>query len=162
VRTSPELLARIILGGHMTDASAKKSEFAAATITNGGLRLFGPDVEMIFASHHKTFDAMMQVNRVTLDGVQAIWCRQLDFIQQTVEGLTTLAREVAQPSSPLNQKLANHAEFSKRALEKNVTNARALTELATKAASDAMNIMNQRFHEGLGEMRHWRESTIVQ
>jgi phasin family protein len=141
----------------MTDASAKKSEFAAPTIANGGLGLFGPDVEMIFASHHKNFEAMMQVNRVTLEGIQAIWCRQLDFIQQTVEGLTTLAREVAQPSGPLNQKVAEHAEFSKRALEKNVTNARALTELATKATSDAMNIMNQRFHEGLGEMRHWRE-----
>ena len=63
----------------MTDASAKKSEFATP-IANGGLRLFGPDVEMIFASHHKNFDAMMQVNRVALDGVQAIWCRQLDFI----------------------------------------------------------------------------------
>ena len=141
----------------MTDASAKKSEFGASTVANGGLQLFGPDVEMIFASHHKNFEAMMQANRVTLDGVQAIWCRQLDFIQHTAEGLTTLAREVAQPSSPLNQKFAKHAEFSKRALEENVTNARGLSELATKAASDAMNIMNQRFHEGLGEMRHWRE-----
>jgi hypothetical protein len=98
------------LEGHMTDASAKKSEFGASTVANGGLRLFGPDVEMIFASHHKNFEAMMQANRVTLDGVQAIWCRQLDFIQQTVEGLTTLAREVAQPSSltesELSQKVA--------------------------------------------------------
>ena len=49
----------------MTDASARKSELAAATIANDGLRPFGPDVEMIFASHHKNFEAMMQVNRVT-------------------------------------------------------------------------------------------------
>jgi phasin family protein len=39
---------------------------------------------------------------------------------------------------------------------KTLTNARELTELASKATSDAMNVINQRFGEGLGEMRRSR------
>jgi phasin family protein len=51
----------------------------------------------------------------------------------------------------LNEKFAKHAEYSKQAFEKNLANARELTEIATKATSDAANIINRRFCEGLGE-----------
>jgi phasin family protein len=140
----------------MADASANQSEFAAPNSANGGLQLSGSEVEMMFASHHKNTEAMMQASRLALDGVQAIWRRQLDFIHEALEGLTTLAGDFARPPGPLNQKFAKHADYSRRALEKNLTNARELTELATKATSDAMNIISQRFHEGLDEMRRSR------
>jgi phasin family protein len=111
---------------------------------------------MMFASHHKNTEAMMQASRLALDGVQAIWRRQWDFIGEAVEGLTTLAGDFAQPLDPLNQKVAKHADYSRRAIQKNLANARDLTELATRATGDAMNILNQRFREGLDEMRRLR------
>jgi phasin family protein len=131
----------------MADAGAKSSELVALNTANSGLQLSGPESEMMFASQYKNVEAVMQANQLALAGVQAIWRRQLDFIQEAVEGL---------PPGPLNEKFAKHAEYSKRALEKSLANARELTELATKATTDAMNIINQRFCEGLGEMGRTR------
>lgn len=139
----------------MADADAKTNEFAVPNNANKGLPLCGPDVQTIFSIHYKNVDAVMRANRLALDGVQAIWRRQLDFIQEAVEGLSTLAGDFAQPSAPLN--LAKHADYSKRVLAKTLMNARELTELASKATSDAMNVINHRFGEGLGEMRRSRE-----
>ena len=121
-----------------------------------GLQFSGPDVETMFAGQHKNVEAMMQANRLALGGVEAIWRRQLDFIQEAVEGLTTLVGHCAQPPGSLKEKFAKHAEYSKRAVEKNFAIARELTGLATKATTDAMNIIKQRFCEGLGEMARSR------
>jgi phasin family protein len=113
------------------------------------------DVETILASHHKNVAAMMRANRYTLDGFQAIWRRQLDFIQEAAGGLAALAGDFTQPATALD--VVKHADYSKRALEKNLTTAREVTELASKATGDAMNVINQRFCEGLGEMSRSRE-----
>ena len=145
----------------MTDAGAKKSEFTALNRANSGLPLSGPEVGAMLASQRKNVEAMMQANRVALDGVQAIWRRQLDFIQEAVAGLTTHVGDLAPPSGPLNEKLAKHVEYSKQAFERSLGNARELTELATEATNESMNTVSQRFYEGLGEMRLSLESGTV-
>jgi phasin family protein len=141
----------------MADAGAKKSEFVAPNRANNGVQFSGPEVKKMFASQRKNLEAMVQANRLAFDGVQTVWRRQLDFIQEAVEGLTTFVGDFLPPPGPLNEKFAKHAEYSKQAFEKNLANARELTELATKATSDAMNIINQRFCEGLGEVRRTQE-----
>jgi phasin family protein len=124
----------------MVDASAKKSEFVAP---NGAL----------FASQRKNVEAMMQANWSAIVGAQAIWLRQLDFVQEAVNGLTTLIGEVMRRPGPLNEKLAKHAEYSKQSLDRSLANARELAELATEATNESMNAVSQRFYEGLGEIR---------
>ena len=136
----------------MADTSAKKSGFMVFSTANNGLPFSGPEVETIFASQRKNAEAIMQAIRLAFDGVQAVWLRQLDFVQEAVEGLTTHVGDIAPPSGLLNEKLAKHAEYSKQVIGKNLANARELTEIATKATSDATNIFNQRFYEGLDEV----------
>jgi len=136
----------------MADTSAKKSGFMVFSTANNGLPFSGPEVETIFASQRKNAEAIMQAIRLAFDGVQAVWLRQLDFVQEAVEGLTTHVGDIAPPSGALNEKLAKHAEYSKQVFGKNLANARELTEIVTKATSDATNIFNQRFYEGLDEV----------
>ncbi len=136
----------------MADTSAKKSGFMVFSTANNGLPFSGPEVETIFASQRKNAEAIMQAIRLAFDGVQAVWLRQLDFVQEAVEGLTTHVGDIAPPSGPLNEKLAKHAEYSRQVFGKNLANARELTEIVTKATSDATNIFNQRFYEGLDEV----------
>jgi phasin family protein len=136
----------------MADAGVTKSGFMVFSMANNGLPFSGPEVETIFASQRKNVEAIMQANRLAFDGVQAVWLRQLGFIQEAVEGFATHVGDLAPSSSPLNKKLAKHADYSKQAFEKNLANARELTEIATKATSDATNIINQRFCEGLDEV----------
>jgi phasin family protein len=132
----------------MVDAGAKKTEFVAP---NGAL----------FASQRKNVEAMMQANWAAIVGAQAIWLRQLDFIQEAVNGLTTLVGDITRRPGPLNEKLAKHVEYSKQAFERNLGNARELTELATEATNESINTVSQRFYEGLGEMRLSLESGTV-
>jgi phasin family protein len=141
----------------MADAGAKKSEFVAPNRANNGLRFSGPEVERVFASQRRNVEAMMQANRLALDGVQAVWRRQLDFIQKAIEGLTALFDNLAAKPGPMNERFAKHAEYSKQAFERNLANTRELTELATKASSDAINIINQRFCKSLDEVRSTQE-----
>jgi phasin family protein len=141
----------------MADAGAEKSRFVAPNSTNNGLQFFGPEIETMFASQRKNVEAMMQANRLALDGVQAVWRRQLDFIQEAVEGLTTHVGDLAPPSRPMNEKLAKHAEYSKRAFENNLANACELTEIATKVTTDAANVINKRICESLDEVPYLRK-----
>jgi phasin family protein len=143
------LLARIIFGGNMADAGGNRA--------NKVFQFFGPDVKTVFASQHKNVEAMMEANRLALDGVQAVWRRQLDFIQKAIEGLTALFDDLAAKPGPMNERFAKHAEYSKQAFERNLANTRELTELATKASSDAINIINQRFCKSLDEVRSTQE-----
>jgi phasin family protein len=99
----------------------------------------------------------MQANRLAFDGVQAVWLRQLGFIQEAVEGLTAHVGDLGPSSGPLNEKFAKHADYSKQAVEKNLANARELTEIATKVTTDATNIINQRFRESLDEVPYLRK-----
>jgi phasin family protein len=136
----------------MADAGAKKSGFLVFNTAHNGLPFSGQEVETMFASQRRNVEAIMQANRLAFDGVQAVWRRQLDFVQEAVEGLTTHVGDLAPPFRPLNEKLAKHAEYSKQAFEKNLANACGLTEIASKVATDATNIINQRFCEGLDEV----------
>ena len=142
----------------MTEAGAKKSGFVVFNTANNGLPFSGPEVETIFASQRKNVEAIMQANRLAFDGVQAVWRRQLDFIQEAVEGLTTHVGDIAPPSAPLNEKLAKHAEYSKQVFGRNLANARELTEIATKTTTDATNIINRRVCEGLDEVPYSRKA----
>jgi phasin family protein len=136
----------------MADADGNKSGFMVFSLANNRLPFSGPEVETVFANQRKNVEAIMQASRLAFDGVQAAWLRQLGFIQEAVEGLSTHVGDLAPPASPLNEKLAKHADYSKQAFEKNLANAHELTEIVTKATGDATNVISQRFFHSLDEV----------
>ena len=141
----------------MADAGAKRSGFVVFNTANNGLPFSGPEVETMFASQRRNVEAIMQAHRLAFDGVQAVWRRQLDLVQEAVEGLTTHVGDLAPPSRPLNEKFAKHAEYSKQAFEKNLANACELSEIAGKMTTDATNIIGRRFCESLDEVPYLRK-----
>ena len=143
----------------MADAGAKKSEFALFNTGNNGLPFSGPELETMLASQRRNVAAIMQTNRLAFDGLQAVWRRQLDFIQQAVEGLTTHVGDLAPPSHPLNQRFLKHAEYSRQVFEKNLAHASELSGIATKVTTDATDIFNQRFCESLDEVPYLTKRT---
>jgi phasin family protein len=142
----------------MADAHAKKSEFLVFNTAHNGLPFSGPEVETMFASQRRNVEAIMQANRLAFDGVQAVWRRQLDFVQEAVEGFTTHVGDLAPPFRPLKEKFLKYAEYSKQVFEKNLANTRELTETATKTTTDATNIINRRFCESLDEVPYSRKT----
>jgi hypothetical protein len=122
-----------------------------------GQRFIGTELELIFCSQRRNVDAMMQMNRLTLDSIQQAWQRQLDFLEQAVEGFTSLAGSLGQTKGPRQDRLEKHAEYTRAAFETNLASARELTQLTAKAANDVMNVIGERLWDGLAELRRAQE-----
>jgi hypothetical protein len=120
--------------------------------------LIGVDLELMFSSQRRNVEAMMQMNRLTLDSVRQAWQRQLDFFEQAVEGFTSLTGSLGRIEVPREDRLAKHVEYFHQAFDRNLASARELTQLTAKAANDVMNVISDRFWGGLDEFRCAREN----
>lgn len=134
----------MVNGNNFFDLTKVMADFRVPTL----------DVDAMVASQRKTIEALTQANQVAVEGVQAVARRQVEMARQTIEDLTGLFREIAQPGTP-EEKLAKQAEAAKNALEKGVANARELAELVAKANTEAFNVLNKRVAEGLDEVRDY-------
>jgi phasin family protein len=110
------------------------------------------DVEALMASQRRNIEALSQANQVAVEGMQAVARRQIEIARQTIEDVTTLLRELSQPAST-EDRIAKNTEYAKRLLEKSVDHGREITMLATKAGSEAADVLRKRATEGLDEIR---------
>ena len=92
------------------------------------------DVETLMASQRRNIEALSQANQVAVEGMQAVAKRQIEIARQTVEDMTALLRDLAQPVSA-EDRIAKNTEYAKQMLEKSVSNGREITLLATKAGT---------------------------
>jgi len=134
----------MVNGNNFFDLTKVMADFRVPTL----------DVDAMVASQRKTIEALTQANQVAVEGVQAVARRQVEMARQTIEDLTGLFREIAQPGTP-EEKLAKQAEAAKNALEKGIANARELAELVAKANTEAFDVLNKRVAEGLDEVRDY-------
>jgi phasin family protein len=118
-------------------------------------RVPGIDVEAVVASQRKNIEALTQANQLSVEGVQAVMRRQVEIARQTFEEISQMLRDSVQPNGSVEDRLAKQAEFSKQFLEKGISNARELTEIVSKANSEAFGVISKRWAEGLEEVRDY-------
>ena len=123
-------------------------------------RLPTVDVEAVVAAQRKNIEALTQANQLAVEGVQAVARRQVEIARQAVEEYTSFFRELSTPVAP-EDRLAKQVDVVKGAMEKGLANARELTELATKANTEAFNVINKRFTEGLDEVRDFAKKRVA-
>lgn len=119
-----------------------------------GFTFPGLDVDSLVATQRKNIEAFTQANQLAVEGAQAVARRQVEIARQAVDEASTLLREWTQPGAP-EERLAKNAELAKQAFEKGLANARELTELVTKANTEAFNVINKRVAEGFEEMQRY-------
>jgi phasin family protein len=110
------------------------------------------DVEALMAAQRRNIEALSQANQLAVEGMQAVAKRQIEVARQAVEDVSALLRDLAQPASP-EDRIAKNTEFAKQMLEKSVNHGRELTLLATKAGTEAADVLRKRATEGLDEFR---------
>ena len=66
--------------------------------------------------------------------------------------MSALLRDLAQPAST-EDRIAKNTEYAKQILEKSLSNSREITSLATKASTEAADVLRRRACEGLDEIR---------
>lgn len=118
----------------------------------GGFTVPGFNVEAMMASQRKNVEALTQANQLAIEGAQAFARRQVEIAREAVEDASTMFREFSQPGAP-QEKLAKNTELAKSSFEKGLATAKELTELVTKANTEAFNVLTKRVTESFQEMR---------
>jgi phasin family protein len=110
------------------------------------------DVEAVWAAQRRNIEALSQANQLAVEGVHAVAKRHIEMTQQTLEDLSTLVREMAQPSST-EDRIAKHTEYTKKMIDKSLTHGREIAALAAKTGAEASEVLQKRATEGLDEMK---------
>jgi phasin family protein len=119
------------------------------------------DVDAWLAYQRRNIEAFTQAHQVAVDGAQAVARKQIEMARQSIEDVTALWRDLAQPASA-EERIAKNTEYAKQMLEKSVNHGREITMLATKAGADAADVLRRRASESLDEIRDYarRQTTI--
>jgi phasin family protein len=112
------------------------------------------DVEALMAAQRRNIEALSQANQLAIEGMQAVARRQIEIARQAIDDMSTLLRDLAQPASA-EDRLAKNTEYAKQMLEKGATHSREISQLATKAGSEAAEVLRKRACEGLDELREY-------
>ena len=142
-------------------ANGPKNGFFDVSKVMSEFRMPGIDLEAVAASQRKNIEALTQANQLAVEGVQAVVRRQVEIARQAMEEFSSMFRDFVQPSGSPEDRIAKQAEYSKHALEKGLTNARELTELMTKANTEAFNVLNKRVTESLDEVRDFAKKRVA-
>jgi phasin family protein len=110
------------------------------------------DVETLMACQRRNIEALSQANQLAVEGMQAVAKRQIEITRQAMEDVSALLRDLAQPASA-EDRIAKNTEFAKQVLDKSISHGREITMLATKAGSEAADVLRKRASEGLDEFR---------
>src|SRR5215467_3750315 len=103
-------------GQFQADFNRWVSDFSKS-FTNG--KAPSVDLETLFASQRKNFEAFTSANQLAFDGVKAVAQRQAELAREAVEEFSKLAKELSVPASA-EEKLVKQAEVAKAAFEQAV------------------------------------------
>jgi phasin family protein len=126
------------------------SEF---TKVMGDMRAPGVDLETVVAMQRKNIEALTQANQLAMEGAQAVLRHQFEMTRRTMEELSAMFSGLWQPNGSVEDRMAKQADFSKTAFEKSMSHARELSDLVSKANSEAFNVLTRRVTETLEELR---------
>jgi len=110
------------------------------------------DVEAIWAAQRRNIEAFTQANQLAVEGAHALVKRQIEMTRQNFEDLSTMVRDMTQPTST-EERIAKHTEYTKKVIDKSLSHGREIAAMATKAGSEASEVLQKRTAEGLDEMR---------
>lgn len=137
----------------MADARANPFDFDVTKIF-ADFRFRSLDVEAVWAAQRRNMEALTQANQAAVEGVHAVARRQIELTREAFEGFSALLRDMAHPVSA-EDRIAKNTEYAKQMLEKGVSHGREIATIATKAGTDAAEILHKRATESLDEIRNF-------
>jgi phasin family protein len=110
------------------------------------------DVEAVWAAQRRNIEALSQANQLAVERVQAVAKRQIELTRETFEGFSALLRDMATPAST-EDRIAKNTEYVKQMLEKGVSHGREIATIATRAGTEAAEVLHKRATESIDEIR---------
>ena len=112
------------------------------------------DVEAVWAAQRRNIEALSQANQLAVASVQAVARRNIELTRETFEGFSTLMRDLASPVST-EERIAKNTDYVKQMLEKGVSHSREIASIATKAGTEAAELLHKRATQSLDEIRSY-------
>ena len=111
-----------------------------------------PDVQALLTAHRKNMETLSAVNRVALEGAQAVARRHTEILQHNMQELSESMQALAANDTPQAQ-VAKQAELIKRAYERAVADMKELGELIQRSNNESLELLNRRFSEAMDEVK---------
>ncbi|WP_162915119.1 phasin family protein [Desertibaculum subflavum] len=112
----------------------------------------GFDMEKLSQMHARNVEAMQTANQLATDGFQTVARRQAEIMKDAMEQFSGAMKDMMSANGT-DKSGTKQAEIAKQMMEKAVGNVRELTELATKAQSEAFDVLTKRWMASLEEAR---------
>jgi len=131
------------------DPSKMMNEFNKAMTD---LKVPAVDAAPLMEAQRKNMEALAAANKLALEGVQAVFKRQAEILQKTLDELQGNLKDVSDAGSPQDA-VAKQADIVKAAFETALGNMRELAEMVSKSNTEAFDTVNKRFGESLEELK---------
>ncbi len=110
------------------------------------------DLEALMAYHRKNFDTFAAVNRVAVEGFQAMARCQGEIARSSVESCGKAATDILAAGTQ-EEKAAQQADFLNAGFAAALANYQTLTETVNVAAAKATDVIAKRVTESLDEAK---------
>ena len=110
-------------------------------------KLPGVDVSALMEARRKDIEALTEVNKIALQSSQTMAQKQVEILQKTMQELT----QTMSAGKPM-ENAAKQGEVVQHAMEKAFAYMRELAELAVKAQTEALAVINKRAQENMQEL----------
>jgi phasin family protein len=136
-------------GQFQADFNRWVSDFSKS-FTNG--KTPSVDMETLFASQRKNFEAFQSANQLAFDGVKAVAQRQAELAREAVEEFSKLAKELSAPAS-VEEKMVKQAEIAKSAFEQALSTMREMNDTLVKSNAQAIDVVSKRVADSFDEVK---------
>lgn len=108
------------------------------------------DFNEFFNVGRRNMEAYSAANQALIEGAQAINKRSAEVMQNNIERCLSASREMMSSKSP-ETNTAKQSEVAKDVFETCVSSAREISEMASKSAFEAFDVINKRCAEAMEE-----------
>ncbi|WP_282607658.1 phasin family protein [Pelagibius sp. Alg239-R121] len=118
----------------------------------------GVDTAAIMESQKRNMEAIVQANRLSFEGSQALMHRQGEIVRQAVEEASRAVQSLS-TAGTADEVMSKQAELVKEAFERTLSNVRELAEMGAKSNQEAVEVLNQRVSDSLEELKSQIKAT---
>lgn len=137
---------------------AKQFEVPDLTKMTEQFTVPGVDASAIMDAQKRNIEAIVQANRLSFEGSQALMHRQGEIIRQAVEEVSRAVQSLS-TAGTADEVMAKQAELIKEAFERTLANVRELAEMGAKSNQEAVEVLNQRVSDSLEELKSQIKAT---
>lgn len=112
----------------------------------------GLDASALNESRKKDLQALVEANRIAVEGMQALARKQLEVFQSTMSELQAITPSLSAGTSAAPD-VAKQGQAAQKVWQKAMTDMRELADLARKSQTDALVTIAQRATQNLQELR---------